>query len=137
MAWKKVSLEGSVLGVLLSLLSMWLLGMPAEMLLGAYALILLLLSAYLTSSTREGALFGVFVVVGELVMDFIYSISVMGVQVLLVPYAVGLALFVGRIPVFPLMGAIGGYLGQRYFAEKTRPRPRAKRSGKEKREKSG
>jgi hypothetical protein len=33
--WKKVSVEGSSPGVLLSLLSMWLLGMSAEMLLGA------------------------------------------------------------------------------------------------------
>jgi hypothetical protein len=33
--WKKVSLEGSALSVLLSILSIWLLGMSAEMLLGA------------------------------------------------------------------------------------------------------
>ena len=123
MGWKKASLEGSALGVLLSLLSIWL-PIPAEMLLAAYALLLLLLSAYLASSPREGALLGLFAVVSEFVIDFVYWVFVQGLQVLLVPYAVGFILFAGRIPVFPLMGAIGGYLGQQYFAENTKPRLR-------------
>jgi hypothetical protein len=134
MGWKKASLEGSALGVLLSLLSMWLLGMPAGILLVAYALLLLLFSAYLTSSARDGALLGLFAVIGELAIDFIYSILVAGVLMPLVPYAVGLTLFYGRIAVFPLMGCMGGYLGQRYFAEKTKRRLRAKkRVGRERR----
>jgi len=126
MNWK-ASIEGCALGVLLSLLSIWLLGIPAETLLGAYALLLLLLSAYLTSSPRAGALLGLFTVIGESVIDFYYFVSVHGVQLLpLVPYAVGFVLFVGRIPVFPLWGAIGGYLGHRYFAEDAKPRLRAR-----------
>jgi uncharacterized membrane protein YgaE (UPF0421/DUF939 family) len=43
MSWKKASIEGSALGVLLSLLSVMLLGIPDVTLLGAYALVLLLL----------------------------------------------------------------------------------------------
>jgi hypothetical protein len=127
MSWKKESLEGSVLGVLLSLLSVWLLGVPAEILLGGYALLLLLFSAYLTSSSREGMLLGLFAVIGEAVMDLIYWVSVERLMVSLVPYAVGFTLFVGRIGFFPIMGAIGGYLGQQYFAERTKPRLRAKK----------
>ena len=134
MDWKKVSLEGFILGVLLSLLSTWLLGVPADTLLGAYALLVFLFSAYLTSSLSEGGLLGLFAVIGEVVTDFIYSVFVARVLVSLVPYAVGLTLFIGRIGVFPLMGAMGGYLGQQYFAEKKKPRLRAKRGqmGKEK-----
>jgi CHASE2 domain-containing sensor protein len=95
--------------------------------LGAYALLLLLFSAYLASSPREGTLLGLFAVIGELAMDFIYSILVAGVMIPLVPYAVGLTLFFGRIAVFPFMGSIGGYLGQQYFAEKTKRRLRVKK----------
>jgi hypothetical protein len=125
MCWKRVLAEGCALGVVLSLLSVWLLGITAETLLVAYALLLLLLSAYLTSWPRAGALLGLFAVIGESVMDFVYFIFVQGLAVPLVPYAVGFVLFVGRIPVFPLLGAVGGYLGQQYFAEDTRPRLRA------------
>ena len=121
---KKVWIEGCALGVLLSLLSVVLLNISDVTLLGAYTLVLLLVSASLTSSQRDGAFFGLFAVIGESVTDFIYFIFGYGVQALLVPYAVGFILFVGRIPVFPLVGAIGGYLGQRYFAEKTKPRVR-------------
>jgi hypothetical protein len=126
MSWKKASVEGSALGVPLSLLSIWLLGVPAETVLAAYALLLLLLSAYLTSYPREGALLGLFAVIGESVTDFVYFVSVQGLQVLLVPYAVGLTLFVGRIPLFPFLGAAGGYLGREYFADKTERRMRAR-----------
>jgi hypothetical protein len=125
MSWKKTSVEGCALGVVLSLLSIWLLGTPAETLLVAYALLLLLLSAYLTSSPRAGALLGLSAVIGESIIDFVYFISVQGLMVPFVPYAVGFTLFVGRIPVFPLLGATGGYLGQQYFAEETKPRFRA------------
>ena len=126
MSWKKASLEGSALGVLLSLLSIWLLGIPAETVLGAYALLLLLLSAYLTSSPRAGALVGLFAVIGESVIDFAFFVFAQNAQVSLVPYAVGFILFAGRIPVFPLFGAMGGYLGREYFAEDTKPRLRAR-----------
>ena len=68
---------------------------------------------------------GLFAVIGESVTDFIYFLFGYGLQALVVPYAVGFVLFVGRIPVFPLVGAIGGYLGRQYFAEKTKPRLRA------------
>jgi hypothetical protein len=125
MSSKKVWIEGCALGVLLSLLSVVLLDISDVALLGAYTLVLLLVSASLTSSQRDGVFFGLFAVIGESVMDFIYFVFGFGVQALLVPYAVGFNLFVVRIPVFPLAGAIGGYLGQRYFAEKTKPRVRA------------
>jgi asparagine N-glycosylation enzyme membrane subunit Stt3 len=127
MSWKKASLEGSALGVLLSLLSIWLLGIPAQTVLGAYALLLLLLSAYLTSSPRAGALVGLFAVIGESVTDFAYFVLTQNAQVSLVPYAVGFILFAGRIPVFPLFGAMGGYLGREYFAEDIKPRLRTNR----------
>jgi hypothetical protein len=126
MSWKRASVEGSALGVLLSLLSIVLLGISDVTLLGGYALLLLLLSASLTSSPRAGALLGLFAVIGESVTDFVYFLSGYGAQLSLVPYAVGFILFVGRIPVFPLLGAIGGYLGQQYFAEKDK-KPRMKR----------
>jgi hypothetical protein len=122
---KKVWIEGCALGVLLSLLSVVLLDISDVTLLGAYTLVLLLVSASLTSSQRDGAFFGLFAVIAESVTDFVYYLFGYGVQASLVPYAVGFILFVGRIPLFPLMGAIGGYLGQRYFAEKTKPRARA------------
>ena len=122
---KKVWIEGCALGVLLSLLSVVLLDISDVTLLGAYTLVLLLVSASLTSSQRDGAFFGLFAVIGESVTDFIYFVFGYGLQALLVPYAVGFILFVGRIPVFPLVGAIGGYLGRQYFAEKSKPRFRA------------
>jgi hypothetical protein len=125
MTWWKALVEGCALGVLLSLLSVWLLGVPAEILLVAYGLLMLLLSAYLTSSPRAGALLGAFAVIGESMIDFVYFVSVQGLMVPLVPYAAGFVLFLGRIPVFPLLGAIGGYLGEQYFAEETKQRFRA------------
>jgi len=121
---KKVWIEGCALGVLLSLLSILLLAISDVTLLGAYALVLLLVSASLTSSERDGAFFGLFAVIGESVIDFAYFIFSYGVDALLVPYAVGFVLFVGRIPLFPLVGALGGYMGQQYFAGKTKPRLR-------------
>jgi hypothetical protein len=125
MSWRKASIAGSALGAVLSLLSILLLDIPEVTLLGAYALFLLLVSASLTSSPRAGALFGLFAVIGESVTDCAYFLSY-GTQVLLVPYAVGFILFAGRIPVFPLAGVIGGYLGREYVAEKTRPTLRAR-----------
>jgi hypothetical protein len=125
MSWRKASIAGSALGVLLSLLSILLLGIPEVMLLGAYVLLLLLLSSSLSSSPRAGALFGLFAVIGESVTDFAYFL-LYGLQLLIVPYAVGVILFLGRVPLFPLVGALGGYLGREYVAEKTKPssRPR-------------
>jgi hypothetical protein len=83
----------------------------------------LLVSTSRTSSERGGLFFGLFVVIGESLTDFIYFLYG-GLELSLIPYAVGFVLFVGRIPVFPLMAAIGGYLGRQYFPEKTRPRSR-------------
>jgi hypothetical protein len=120
---KRVWIEGCALGVLLSLLSVVLLNISDVTLLGAYALIVLLVSASRTSSERAGLFFGLFVVIGESATDFIYFLYG-GLQPLLIPYAVGFVLFVGRIPVFLLLAAIGGYLGRQYFPEKTRLRSR-------------
>jgi hypothetical protein len=121
---KKVWIEGCALGVLLSLLSVALLSVSDTTLFVAYTLVVLLVSASLTSSQRNGAFFGLFAMIAESVTDFIYYVLGSGVHPLLVPYAVGIVLFVSRIPVFPLAGAIGGYVGERYFAEKTKPRAR-------------
>jgi hypothetical protein len=121
---RKVWIEGCALGVLLSLLSVALLSISDTTLFGAYTLVVLLASASLTSSQRNGAFFGLFAMIAESVTDFIYYVLGSGVDPLLVPYAVGLVLFIGRIPVFPLAGAVGGYLGERYFAEKTKPKAR-------------
>jgi hypothetical protein len=136
MYWE-VSIEGCAVGVPLSLLSIWLLGIPAETILAAYALLLLLFSAYLTSSPRGGALLGLFAVIGESVIDFAYLVSVQGVAVSLVPYAVGFVLFAGRIPVFPLLGAIGGYLGEQYFTEDRKPKLRVRKKRRKTVEKRG
>ena len=122
---RKTWIEGCALGVLLSLLSVVLLDISDVTLLGAFTLILLLVSAALTSSERVGAFFGLFAVIGESATDFIYFVFGYGLAAPIVPYAVGFALFVGKIPLFPLMGAIGGYLGRQYFAEKSKPRLRA------------
>jgi len=124
---KKVWVEGCVLGVVLSFLSLVLMDISDVMLLGAFTFLLLLASAALTSSERNGAFFGLFTVIGESVTDLIYFILGYGLEASIVPYAVGLVLFVGRIPVFPLVGAVGGYLGRRYFAEKSKQRMRAKK----------
>jgi hypothetical protein len=129
MGWWKASLEGSAVGLLLSLLSIWLLGVPPETLLAGYALLLLLFSAYLTSYPREGALLGLFAVIGESVIDFVYFVSVKGLLAPLLPYAVGSILFFGRIPFFPLFGAIGGYLGREYFTDKSELRMRGRNRG--------
>jgi hypothetical protein len=120
---KRVWIEGCALGVLLSLLSVVLLSISDATLLGAYAFIVLLVSTSRSSSERDGLFLGLFVVIGESATDLIYFLYG-GLQPLLVPYAVGFVLFVGRIPVFPLVAAIGGYLGRQYFAERTKPRSR-------------
>jgi hypothetical protein len=123
---KKVWVEGCGLGVLLSFLSIILLNISDVTLLGAYALIVLLVSASLLSSERDGVYFGIFAVIAESVTDLVYYFFGYGLQALGVPYAVGLFLFLGKIPVLPLMAVIGGYLGRQYFAEKAKPRLRAK-----------
>lgn len=124
MSSKKSIMEGLALGVLLSLLSIFLLSVPDMMLLGAFSLILVFISAWLTSSPRAGAIFGLFALIGESVTDFAYFLLGQGMQVSLVPYAVGFILFVGRIPMFPSLGYLGGYLGEQYFADE---KPRIKR----------
>lgn len=122
LAW----IEGCALGILLSVLSIVLLDISDAILLGAFALVLLLVSASLASSQRDGAFFGLFAVIGESVTDFICFVFGYGLQASLVPYAAGFVLFVGKIPVFPLVGAIGGYLGRQYIAEKGKPLLRAR-----------
>ena len=122
---KKAWIEGCALGVLLSLLSIVLLDISDMMLLGAFTLLSCSSQQLSHPRQRDGALFGLFAVIGESVTDFIYFIFGYGLEASIVPYAVGFVLFVGRIPVFPLVGAIGGYLGRQYFAEKTKPRLRA------------
>jgi hypothetical protein len=66
------------------------------------------------------------VLIGEVVAELVYFFSVYGMDVLLLPYMVGLSLFVGRIPLFILAGAFGGYVGREYFAE-PKARSRTKR----------
>jgi hypothetical protein len=112
---------GFGLGVLLSLVGVVLLGtdISDQMLLGAFTIVVFLVSASLAASAKRGLVLGVFAVIAQAVIDVIYFVSVYGADLQLVPYAAGFALFVGRVPLFPLAGALGGYLGQEYFSEKS------------------
>ena len=112
---------GFALGAILSLVSLALLGTDVsdQMLLGAFTVVVFLVSASLTTSAKRGLVLGVFAVIAQAVIDVIYFVSVYAADLQLVPYAAGFALFVGRIPLFPLAGALGGYLGQEYFSEKS------------------
>jgi hypothetical protein len=93
-----------------------------QMLLGAYAIILIFVSAALASSARAGLVLAVFTILSETLIEMAYFVSVYGAHISLVPYAVGFILFVGRILLFPLAGAFGGYLGQEYFGETSKRR---------------
>jgi len=112
-----VPIVGFVLGALLALAGlMLLLGVSDQVLLIAYAIVLILVSASLTSSAREGLILGLSALIGQALVDLVYVVFVYQ-ALLLLPYAVGFNLFVGMIPAFPLAGALGGYLGGAYFAE--------------------
>jgi len=119
-------IEGLAVGVLISILDLVVLREVSDqlVLLCGYAVVVLLVSASLTSSAKAGFLLAVFTVIGATVIGLIYY----GGDLLLAPYAVGFYLFVGRIPLFPIAGALGGYLGKRYFTKEA--------EGKGKREKS-
>ena len=119
-------IEGLVVGILISILDLVVLREVSDqlLLLCGYAVVVLLVSASLTSSAKAGFLLAFFTVIAATVVEFAYY----GADLLLVPYAVGFYLFVGRIPLFPIAGALGGYLGKRYFTREA--------EGKGKREKS-
>jgi len=116
------SVIGFAVGAVLSLVGLVLLGtdISDQMLLSAYTIVVFLVSASLTASAKRGLVLGVFAVIAQAVIDVIYFVSVYSADLQLVPYAAGFALFIGRIPLFPLAGAFGGYLGQEYFSEKPR-----------------
>jgi hypothetical protein len=119
--------EGVGLGVLFAAASLVLLaGVPDTTLLGGYTIVLFLVSAALTSSPKSGLTLALSVLIGEVVAELVYFFSVYGMDVLLLPYVVGLSLFVGRIPLFILAGVFGGYVGREYFAE-PKARSRIKR----------
>jgi hypothetical protein len=115
------SVVGVALGAILSLVGLVLLGTDVsdQLLLGAFTVVVFLVSASLATSAKRGLVLGVFAMIAQTVIDVIYFVSVYGADLGLVPYAAGFALFVGRIPLFPLAGAFGGYLGQEYFSEKS------------------
>jgi hypothetical protein len=113
---------GVALGAILWLVGLVLLGTDVsdQLLLAAFTVVVFLVSASLATSAQRGLVLGVFAMIAQTLIDVVYFVSVYGADLGLVPYAAGLALFVGRIPLFPLAGAFGGYLGQEYFSEKSR-----------------
>ena len=112
---------GFAVGGILSFVGLSLLGtdISDQVLLSAYTIVIFLVSASLATSAKRGLVLGVFAVIAQAVIEVIYFVSVYAADLQLVPYAAGFALFVGRIPLFPLAGAFGGYLGQQYFPEKS------------------
>jgi hypothetical protein len=120
---------GLTVGVLLSVFALLLLPELSEtIVLGAYAIVVFLVSASLTSSPKGGVVLGLFTVLGQTIAELVYFISVYAASVTILPFAVGLTLFVGRIVLFPLTGSLGGYLGQEYFSEK--PKRESRKVGK-------
>jgi hypothetical protein len=114
---------GVVLGGLLSAVSLLLLPeLSDQTILVAYAVVVLFVSAALLSSVGSGLLLGLFTIIAETVIELVYFVSGYSTGVPLniadLPFAVGLTLFVGRILLFPVSGAIGGYLGRELFAKK-------------------
>jgi hypothetical protein len=119
-------MAGLILGPLLALLAVWLAPeISDQILLIAYAVVVLLVSASLTSTAKEGLLLAALTVVGETLVELLYFVSVYGVDVSIVPWAAGFSLFVGRIVLFPVAGVLGGYMG-RGNAEKSTAKPREK-----------
>lgn len=125
------SVAGVVLGGLLSAVSLLLLPeLSDQTILVAYVVVVLFVSAALLSSVGSGLLLGIFTMIAETVIELVYFVSGYSTGVPLniadLPFAVGFTLFVGRILLFPISGAIGGYLGKELFAEK---RSKGKRLG--------
>jgi hypothetical protein len=113
-------MAGFSVGVMLGLVAI----LPAaevseQMLLAAYGVVVILISAALASTWKAGFMFGLFAIAGESVAESLYFVLALGTDLLLVPFAAGFAFFLGRIPVFLLAGAVGGYLGGEYFADKS------------------
>ena len=113
----RVAVAGLVAGVLLTFTGVMLPRVSDVILLCGFAIVLVLASSSLASSARAGFIFALFALLGENVADFVYFVFAYGADISLLPYALGFILFVGRIPLFPLAGALGGYLGQEFFAE--------------------
>jgi uncharacterized membrane protein YgdD (TMEM256/DUF423 family) len=110
---------GLTVGVLLSLVALLLVpDLPEVTVLGAYAIVVFLVSASLTSSPKRGLFLGLFTALGQTITELIYFISVYAADVTILPFAVGIILFVGRIVLFPLTGGLGGYVGREYSSEK-------------------
>jgi hypothetical protein len=121
-SWSQL-IEGVALGILLALLYFTLLtDVPVTTVLGGYVIIVFFVSSALASSPTSGLILALSVLIGEIPTEFFYLCSTYGaVDVSILPYAVGIILFVARIPLFPVAGAFGGYVGREYFAEKARP----------------
>jgi len=112
---------GLTLGVLLALVGLGIAPETPELaLFGAYALVVLFVAASTVSSARAGAIVGALTIVGEVAVELAYFVSVYHVDISLVPYAAGLTLSLGRIPAYPLMGALGGYIGGEYFGRQSK-----------------
>jgi hypothetical protein len=110
---------GSALGALLALTSLAVMTeVSDEMLLAAYTIVVLLVSASLMPSARYGLMFALVTITAEAVTELVYLVSTYHVDVSLLPYAAGLVLFIGRIPLFILAGVLGGYLGRTHIAER-------------------
>jgi hypothetical protein len=133
-SWSQI-IEGVALGILLALLGLTLLtDVPEVTVLGGYVIIVFFVSSSLASSPTSGLILALSVLMAEIPTEYFYlssTYTVMDVSIL--PYAVGMILFVARIPLFPVAGAFGGYVGREYFAE---PKPRSvrtrRRAGKRK-----
>jgi hypothetical protein len=125
-SWLQV-VEGVALGILLALVDLMLLtNAPETTVLGGYVVIVFLVSLALTSSPMSGLTLGLSTIVGEIPTEFFYLRSAFGgLDLAVLPYAVGMILFVARIPLFLVAGAFGGYVGGEYFAE---PKVRAVRT---------
>jgi hypothetical protein len=127
-SWSRVA-EGVALGILLALVDLTLLTeVPEITVLGGYVIIVFLVSSALTSSPASGLTLALSVLMGEIPTEFFYIRSTyVAADVFILPYAVGIILFVARIPLFPAAGAFGGYVGREYFAERRRRSVRRRR----------
>lgn len=130
------SVAGLAVGPLLALIGLVVVPeVSDQLLLAGYAIALMLVAAAVTLSARAGLLLAVLTIVSETVTELAYFVSVPpGMDISLLPYAVGFALFVGRIPLFPIAGAFGGYLGGEFFAEESKTKMGKKRRTRRSRE---
>jgi hypothetical protein len=133
-SWSQI-IEGVALGIVLALVYLELLTVVPEMtVLAGYVLVVFFVSSSLASSPTSGLILALSVLVGEIPTEFFYlRSSYGGLDLSILPYAVGIILFVLRIPLFPIAGAFGGYVGREYFAEpKTRSVRTRRRVGRRK-----